>query len=277
MKKLLIKLSLCCLVGLTAKTQNLQLHYDLRHTVAPGTNPENFPTLYFEYWKMRDSGQHQSRRRRLRPAGQTLTVCPDSLISLQRNPGILIKPGDFLLKTEADLLGSGNNIGKFFVQVSQSFRAWPPKIFLQLQYSGGAGITEPKQYSYYITNTYQAGAEIPWHWKNAWLTTVLDYKYVSYTKPTSDPIFTQYWYRGFFHYKLEFAGDFSIWTENRNHGDEATAGLNGKQFFFFAEPQLWVNLTHILALGSKLNCYYHVNIPANVFQAYPTLAVKVKL
>ncbi len=246
-KKLLIKISLCCLTGLTAKAQNLQLHYDLRHTVAPGTNPENFPTLYFEYWKMRDSGQH------------------------------LIKPGDFLLKTEADLLGSGNNIGKFYVQVSQSFRAWTPKIFLQLQYSGGAGITEPKQYSYYITNTYQAGAEIPWHWKNAWLTTVLDYKYVSYTKPTSDPIFTQYWYRGFFHYKLEFAGDFSIWTENRNHGDEATAGLKGKQFFFFAEPQLWVNLTHIFALGSKLNCYYHVNIPANVFQAYPTLAVKVKL
>jgi Domain of unknown function (DUF5020) len=247
MKNLLIVMLCSCIAAQASNAQNLQLHYDLRHTVSPKTNPANFPTLYFEFWKMRDSGQH------------------------------LIKPGAFLLKTEADLLGAGNNIGKFFMQVTQSFRAWTPKIFLQLQYSGGGGITEPKQYSYYITNTYQTGAELPWHWKNAWLTTVLDYKYVSYPKPTRDPIFTQYWYKGFLHYTLEFAGDFSLWTENKNQGTETTAGLTGKRLFFFAEPQVWYNLTHILALGSKLNCYYHVNIPANVFQAYPTLAVKVKL
>lgn len=234
-------------VALTAGAQNLQLHYDLRHTVSPATNPKNFPTLYFEFWKMRDSGQH------------------------------LIKPGAFLLKTEADLLGSGNNIGKFFMQITQSFRAWTPKVFLQLSYSGGNGITEPKQYSYYITNTYQAGAELPFHWQGAWLTAVLDYKYVSYTKPTNDPIFTLYWYRGFFRYKLEFAGDFSVWTENRNHGDEATANQKGKQSFFFAEPQIWYNLTKAFSVGSKLNCYYHVNIPADSWQAYPTLAAKIKL
>jgi hypothetical protein len=246
-KQLLIIVTATLSLALTAEAQNLQLHYDLRHTVSPRTNNENFPILYFECWKMRDSGRYR------------------------------IKPGAFLLKTEADLLGSGNNIGKFYIQVSQSFRAWKPKLFLQLQYSGGGGITEPKQYSYYIPNTYQAGAEITWHWQNTWLTTVLDYKYVSYTKPTHDPIFTLYWYRGFFHYKLEFAGDCSIWTENRNHGDEATTGEKGKRGFFFAEPQLWYNATRILGLGSKLNCYYHVNTPTGVFQAYPTLAVRVKI
>jgi hypothetical protein len=146
-----------------------------------------------------------------------------------------------------------------------------------LQYSGGGGITQPTEYSYYITNTYQAGAEIPFQWKGAFLTTVLDYKLVAYTKPTNDPIFTQYWYKGFFYYKLEFAGDFSIWTENKNHGDETTAGLKGKRFFFFAEPQLWYNLNKTFAVGSKLNCYYHVNIIADIFQAYPTVAVRVKL
>jgi Domain of unknown function (DUF5020) len=249
MKKLLFICSLISLTGVatTAQSQDLQLHYDLRHSVSPGTNPENFPTLYFEYWKKQDSGRH------------------------------LIKPGDFLLKTEADLLGAGNNIGKFYFQASQSFRAWNPKVFLQLQYSGGGGITEPKQYSYYITNTYQAGLEFPWRWKNAWLTTILDYKYVSYSKPTNDPIFTQYWYIGLLNYKLEFAGDFSIWTENKDQGIETTPRAKGKRAFFFAEPQLWYNLTHNLALGSKLNCYYHVNTATDVFQAYPTLAVKVKL
>jgi Domain of unknown function (DUF5020) len=236
-----------CLLTTGLSAQNLQLHYDLRHTVDPAENPHNFPTLYYEYFKTRDSGH------------------------------ALIKPGNFLLKTEADLLGEGTNIGKFYFQVSQSFRCWTPKIFLQLQYSGGAGITNPKQYSYYLTNTYQAGAEIPFQWKSAYLTTVLDYRYVSYTKPTNDPIFTQYWYKGLLHYKLELAGDFSVWTENKNHGDAATAGLAGKRFFFFAEPQVWYNINKTIALGSKLNCYYHVNIIANVFEAYPTLAIKAKL
>jgi len=235
MKNLLVLL--IGLITIRATAQNLQLHYDTRH----------YPTIYFEYWKARDSGK------------------------------AFIKPGNFLLKTEADLQGAGHNIGKFYFQLSQSFRAWKPKIFLQLQYSGGAGITEPKQYSYYITNTYQAGAEVPIHWSNIWLTAVLDYKYVTYTKPTSDPIFTLYWYKPLFHYKLELAGDFSIWTENKNHGDETTAGLKGKQGFFFAEPQIWYNLTKTLGIGSKLNCYYHVNTAANVFEAHPTVAVKLKL
>lgn len=247
MKKLIIIWTLACLTSATIDAQDLQLHYDLRHTVSPGANPTNFPTLYFNYWKMRDSGTHW------------------------------IKPGDFLLKTEADMQGTGDNIGKFFIQIGQSFRAWTPKIFLQFQYSGGGGITQPAEYSYYITNTYQTGVEIPYQWKGAYLTTVLDYKLVAYTKPTNDPIFTQYWYKGLAHYKLEFIGDFSIWTENKNHGDEATAGLKGKRFFFFAEPQLWYNLNKTFAIGSKLNCYYHVNVIANVFQAYPTVAVRLKL
>lgn len=221
----------------SAKTQDLQLHYDLRH---------HTPTLYFQYFKTRDSGT------------------------------AVIKPGNFLLKTEADFLGSGTNIGKFYCQVSQSFRAWRPKIFLQLQYSGGAGVTEPKQYSYYITNTFQAGAEIPFQWKNAWFSSILDYKYVAWPRPSNDPIYTFYWWKGLLHYKLELAGDFSVWTEDRNHGDAATEGQSGKRFFFFAEPQIWFNVSKSIAIGSKINLYYHVNTTDNVFQAYPTIAVRIK-
>ena len=68
--------------------QNIQLHYDLRHTVDPAANPRNFPTLYFEYFKAQDSGR------------------------------AFIKPGAFLFKMQADLLGSGNNIGKMYMQVA---------------------------------------------------------------------------------------------------------------------------------------------------------------
>jgi hypothetical protein len=230
---------------LTAQT--LQLHYDLRHSVDPAHNSSNFPTLYFEYFKARDSGTH------------------------------FIKPGSFLLKMETDLQGAQTNIGKSYIQVTQSFRCWRPKVFLSLQYSGGLGVTEPKQYSYYIVNTFSAGAEYPFGWKGAWFSSILYYKYVPYTKPTQDFLYTFYWWKGFLHYKLEFAGDFSVWTENKDHGDAGTAAERGKRFFFFAEPQVWFNIDKVLAAGSKINMYYHVNTVDNLFQAYPTIAVRCKL
>lgn len=220
---------------LLAYAQNLQLHYDLRHTVAPGQNPRNFTTLYFEYWKKQ----------------------PDSGRSF-------VKPGSFLFKTEADLYGTGDNIGKFFLQVSQSLRFWKPKVYLALQYSGGAGITEPKQYSYYISNTFSAGVEYPFQWKGAYFTSQL---YLRYTSTSVDPLFTLYWWKGLLHYKLEIAGDFSIWTQNTNIG---------KRGFFFAEPQLWYKLLPQLSVGSKINIYYPVSTN-DLLQIAPTIAVRWKL
>jgi len=220
---------------LLTHAQNLQLHYDLRHTVAPDRSPRNFTTLYFEYWKkLPDSGRS------------------------------FVRPGSFLFKTEADLYGTGDNIGKFFLQVSQSFRFWKPKVYLALQYSGGAGITEPKQYSYYIPNTFSAGIEYPFQWKGAYLTSQL---YLRYTSAGVNPLFTLYWWKGLLHYRLEIAGDFSIWTDKGADGN--------KQLFFFAEPQLWYRFLPQLSIGTKVNMYYPVN-PGDLLQIAPTIALRWK-
>ncbi|MDB5145212.1 MAG: hypothetical protein JWQ66_3925, partial [Mucilaginibacter sp.] len=117
--------------------QNLQLHYDFRHTLDPAHNSMNFPTIYFEYFKSKDTS------------------------------------GSFFIKTESDLNGMDHNIGKFFTQVSQSFKFWKPKIYAQLQYSGGMGIAEPGSYAYYITNAFSLGAVYPFQWKGAWFSTSL--------------------------------------------------------------------------------------------------------
>ncbi len=239
---------LACLLPALAPAQDLQLHYDLRHTLAPAHNAKNYTTLYFQYFKTQDSGKGY------------------------------IKPGSFLFKMQADLVGDKHNIGSAYMQVAQTLRFWRPKVFLHLSYSGGLGITEPdKQYSYYIVNTFQAGLAYNFQWKGAWLSRVLDYKYVPYKKPTGDFIYTLYWWRGLFNYKVEFSGDFSFWTENRNHGDDYTKNLHGKRFFFFAEPQVWYNISPHFAAGSKTNMYYHVNTTENILQAYPTAAVKYKM
>jgi hypothetical protein len=244
--KILIMVFFCIIYHVTF-SQSLQLHYDLRHTVDPKRNPKNFPTLYFEYFKNQDSGK------------------------------AFIKPGSFLLKTQADFLGQKDNIGKFYIQVSQSFRFWKPKIFISMQYSGGLGVTEPKQYSYYIAHTFSVGLDYPFKWGNAWLSSVLDYKYIPYDKPTYDLLYTLYWWKGLWNYKAEFSGDFSLWTENKNHGDVITSNLSGKRFSFFAEPQFWYNVNKTFSLGTKINMNYHVLTADNIFQVYPTVALRCKL
>ncbi len=245
MKYLLVAIIL--LFTLNACPQSLQLHYDLRHTVDPANNPKNFPTLYFEYFKTPDSGKS------------------------------FVKFGSFLFKSEADMTGDKGNTGKYYMQVSQDFRFWQPKIFLSLQYSGGLGVTDPAQYSYYIANTYDIGISYPFKWASAYMSSVLDFKYVAYNKPSRDFLYTLYFYKGLWSYKAEFQGDFSLWTENKNHGNAVTEGLTGKRFFFFAEPQFWYNVSKNFSAGTKLNMYYHVNITGDVLQPYPTLGLRLKL
>ncbi len=235
------------LISLPAPSQALQLQYDMRHTFNKMQNPRNYLTLYFEYFKNQDSGKR------------------------------FIKPGSFLLKTQADFAGQHGNINNYYMQVSQTVRMWKPKIFLNLQYSGGLGVTEPREYSYYLTNTYSLGIAFPFRWGSAWLSSVLNYKYVSYKKPSNDFLYTFYWWKELWNYKVELSGDFSIWTENRNHGDDVTNDLNGKAFFFFAEPQISYNLARSFSAGAKIYCYYHVLVPQNQLEIYPVIAFKWKL
>ena len=178
---------------------------------------------------------------------------------------------------QADLSGERHNISQVYLQVSQSFRCWRPRIFLNIQYNGGLGVTEPKQYSYYITNTWSAGGSYLFKWGAAYLNAQLNFKIVEYARPTQDPLFALYWWKGLFNYRAEFAGDFSAWTENRNQGDDLTKQMHGKRFFFFAEPQFWYRVAGQLSIGTKVNMYYHVITSADLFQVYPTIAAKWRL
>jgi hypothetical protein len=240
-------LLVCCVVFQSASAQVLQFHYDGRKTIDPKHNNRNFCTLYFEYFKTQDSGKH------------------------------FIKPGSFLLKMQSDFRDQKNNMGQFFMQVAQTFRCWQPKVFLNIEYKGGLGLTQPREYSYVIANTYSIGVSYPFRLGNAYMSTVLSYKYVSYSKGSRDWIFTVYCWKGMLNYKAELAGDFSLWTENRNRGDAFTANGKGKRFYLFAEPQFWYNLTPVLGLGTKVNTYYHVLIPENKLLVYPTLAVRCRI
>jgi len=227
-------------LSFTGNCQVLQIHYDLRHTLDPTRNSMNFPTIYFEYFKSKDTA------------------------------------GSFLMKTEADLDGADHNIGKFYTQLSQSFKFWKPKVYAQLQYSGGMGITEPGSFGYYITNAFSLGAVYPFQWKGAWFSTSLSYTYNAFKKPSNDVLYSLYWGRGFWNYKIEFSGDVELYTVNKNLGNAYTSYLHGKWVALFAEPQVWFKIHNGLALGSKVNTYFHVLTDDNILQVYPTIAARIK-
>lgn len=224
----------------SACAQSLQLHYDLRGAIDPKHNPKNYPTLFYEHFKSTDSGS-------------------------------------FLLKMQTDLVGDKNNIGKFFMQVSRSVCFWKPKLFLQFEYSGGLGVTEPKEYSYYITNAFSLGAGHPFQWKGGYFNIYACYTYSPLKKNSHDILFSFYWWKGFFNYKLECSGDFEIYTRNKNTGDANTVGLTGKRVSFFAEPQFWYKIYDGVSIGTKVNWYYHVLITDPVLQVYPTIGIKCKI
>lgn len=222
-------------------SQTLQLHYDFRHTLDPVHNAMNFPAIYFEYFKQQDTS------------------------------------GTFFIKTESDLNGQDNNIGKFYTQIDKSVRFWRPKVYLQLQYSGGLGIAEPGSYAYYITNAFAVGAVYPFQWKKAWFSTSLSYNYNNFKRPSHDVLYSLYWGCGFWNYKIEFSGDVNIYTQNKNLGDVYTSNLTGKRVSFFCEPQLWFKVHNGFLAGTKINMYYHVLLSDDILQVYPTLGLRFKL
>ncbi len=227
--------------------QQLQLLYDLRHTVDPKNTQKNYPAFYFEYFKppKRDSAYGS------------------------------VKPGSFLLKVQSELSGEKDNIGQYYVQVSQGFRFWKPKVYLQLQYNGGLGIAEPGAYGYYLTNAFSVGASYSFQLKNvAFFNIYSCYKYTAFKKPSHDNISAFFWLWLFSNYRISFTGNIVALTENRNHGDAYTMMKSGKKFSVFSDPQIWFNIYKGLNGGAKINIYYHLLTEDNRLQVYPALGLK---
>lgn len=227
------------MTSINGLTQNLQLHYDFRHSIDPKLHSSNFPSFSFEYFKLLDT----------------------------------VGSGSFLLKTQADLNGKQNNIGQIFIQVSQTLRFWRPKIFLSLNYSGGVGAT-PSSFGYYIANAYGIGISYPFQWQGAWLSANLQLRYNAFNRPSYDPQFTFYFGRGIHNYKFFVAGSFVFWTQNKNQGSALTLDMKGKKFAFFGDPQLWINIKSGFSLGSRLNVFHRVLTDDNKVQVYPTMGMK---
>jgi hypothetical protein len=232
-------LLLLLLMAISAFGQDLQLHYDFRHSVDPRLNATNFPMISFQYFKQIDTNA----------------------------------TGAFLLKVQSFLSGDKNNIGQTFIQISQNLRFWKPKVYLAFNYSGGLGIAPPA-YGYYLTNSFGLGMAYPFQWKGAWLSASLLYRYNAFHKPSHDPQFTFYVGKFFFKYKVFVEGSVVAWTENKDQGVDYTKGWQGKKLAFFGDPQIWFRIKKGFFVGSRISLYYHLLTEDNQVQAYPTVGTK---
>ena len=232
-------LSAFIILSSAGMSQNLQLHYDFRHSIDPKLNPKNFPTFNFEYFKNIDT----------------------------------VGTGSFLLKVQSDLNGVRSNVGQVFTQVLQTLKFWKPDLYLALNYTGGLGVASDS-YGYYINNSFGLGISYPFQWKGAWFNTNLLFRYTTFDKASYDPQFTFYYGKGFLNYRIFLTGSFVFWTENRNRGDNYTKDLNGKKFVLFGDPQIWIRIRKVFSVGSRINVYYNVLDNDDHIMVYPTIGAK---
>jgi hypothetical protein len=228
---------LLMLPGGLLPAQQLQFHYDFRHSVDPELNPRNFTSLNFEYFS-------------------------DSVAT-----------GSFLLKVQADLNGEKGNTNQVFMQVTKDLRFWKPDFYLSLGYSGGLGITETTL-GYYIVNSYSIGVAYPFQWSGFYCNAASGYRYNSFPSGSHDVHLTIYFWKGLLNYRLSVSGSFVGWTQNRNTGTDMTKHLSGKKIAFYADPQIWAKVWKRLSAGTRILFLYHVVSDANALKIYPTLGIK---
>ena len=224
------------MIARAAPAQELQLHYDWRHTVDPRNNARDFPALTFKSFKA-------------------------------------LELGSFLLKLEANLDGTQHNVSQSYLEVSQTVRFWKAPVYALGEYSGGLGLFGGGSGGFYIVNAYHLGVAYPFKLQGGWASAAMAYKHTNFTRASHDPQATLYWGRPFGR-RWTFASTGVFWTQNRNTGDALTASLRGKQGAFLVENEMWWRAVGLVSVGSEVRVSRNVYANDGRVLVYPTLGVR---
>jgi hypothetical protein len=219
-----------------AQAQDLQLHYDWRHTVDPRNNARDFPTLTFKSFKA-------------------------------------LEFGSFLLKLEANLDGAQHNVSQGYLEVSQTLRFWKAPVYALGEYTGGLGLFDGASGGFYIANAYLVGVAYPFRMNGSWASASVAYKHTNFSRASHDPQATLYWGRPLGK-RWAFASTGVFWTQNRNRGDEFTARLEGKEGAFLVENEIWWRAFGLVWVGSEIRVSRNVYTTDGRLLLYPTAGVR---
>ena len=76
----------------------------------------------------------------------------------------------------------------------------------------------------------------PFKWNGSWASASLAYKHTNFSRASHDPQATLYWGRPVGK-RWAVASTGVFWTQNRNHGDDFTASLRGKEGAFLVDTE----------------------------------------
>lgn len=231
-KLFLFAMSLVAFASLNA--QNLQLHFDPRHSLYGDkvASPVNYLTATFEMFK------------------------PDAW-------------GSTFMFVDFDFNFDKRNPGLAYAEIARAFKIGDFPLMPHLEYNGGLGLVRGTGFSFSIPSSYLAGAQYPFKLGNFFMGTYLAYKLNAFETNSHDVQWTLTWNSAFPDSKISLAGFLDLWTENI---DRAT-GDGGKRFILLSEPQIWYNFTSHFAIGSEVELSYNF-ARFEKFAAIPTIATK---
>jgi len=236
-RKMILSVSLLLVIGGT-NAQNLQLHFDPRHTLCGNdVAPVNYLTGTFEMFK------------------------PD-------------RWGTTFMFVDFDFNFDKRNIGLVYGEIAREFIIGNFPLRPHIEYNGGLGLVRGTSASYSIPSSYLAGFGYPFRLGNFFMGTYVAYKLNAFPKNSHDVQWTVTWTANLLKNKLSLGGFMDLWTENKNLTGEGD--LTGKRLILLSEPQIWYNLTSHFSAGSEIELSYNfVNkFTESRFRALPTLAAK---
>ncbi len=229
-------LPICGGAGVAA--QNVQLHFDSRHSLyGNDAGPVNFMTATFEMFK------------------------PD-------------KWGSTFMFVDFDFSAKDGNMGLSYMEIARDFKIKGFPLMPHIEYNGGLGLVRNTDYGFSIPNAYLAGLSYPFQLGQFYMGTYLAYKLNAFKKNSHDIQWTVTWNANLAHNKLTLSGFLDLWSENKDTTGDS--GKSGKRLIFLSEPQIWYNVTPNFSIGSEVELSYNfVNASLHErFFAIPTLAAK---
>lgn len=224
--------------GIGATAQNLQLHFDSRHSLyGNDAAPVNFMTATFEMYK------------------------PD-------------KWGSTFMFADFDFSYNDRNIGLAYTEIARDFKIKGFPLMPHIEYNGGIGLARDTDFGFSIPNAYLAGVSYPFQLGQFYMGTYLAYKLNDFKKNSHDVQWTLTWNGNFANNKLSLSGFLDLWTENKDK--TGLSDKSGKEVILLSEPQIWYNCTPNFSVGSEIELSYNFvkTKEANRFFAIPTLAAK---
>ena len=175
-RKILLTLLLFSSLG-ALRAQNLQLHFDPRHTFYGSDVPtasQNYLTATFEMFK------------------------PDQW-------------GSTFMFVDFDLNNSKKNIGLVYAEIAREFKIGDFPLMPHLEYNGGLGN------GFSIPSSYMAGFGYPFQLGNFFMSTYVAYKLNAFQEVSNDAQWTVTWNATVADGKLSLAGFLDLWSENKDH------------------------------------------------------------